>query len=82
LTFQIAKEIHRQVPDTKEVYVWLLSKIGQPIDQPTVAAVQIIPEKRTSFDKIRGEAEKVVDEELGNINEFCMDLAMGKMPIC
>jgi S-adenosylmethionine synthetase len=82
LTFQIAKEIHRQVPDTKEVYVWLLSKIGQPIDQPTVAAVQIIPDKRTTFDKIKGEAEKVVDCELENIEKFCMDLAMGKMPIC
>ncbi len=82
LTFRIANEIHRQVPDAKEVYVWLLSKIGQPIDQPTVAAVQIVPDKRAAFEKINREAEKVVDCELENIEKFCMDLAMGKMPVC
>jgi len=82
LTFRIANEIHRQVPDAKEVYVWLLSKIGQPIDQPTVAAVQIIPDKRVAFERINREAEKVVDCELKNIEKFCMDLAMGKMPVC
>ena len=82
LTFRIANEIHKQVPDAKEVYVWLLSKIGQPIDEPTVAAVQIIPDKLAAFEKINREAEKVVDCELENIEKFCMDLAMGKMPVC
>jgi S-adenosylmethionine synthetase len=82
LTFRIANEIHRQVPDAREVYVWLLSKIGQPVNQPTVAAVQIIPNKRMTFQKIEKEAKKVVEDELQNMDEFCMDLAMGKMPIC
>jgi S-adenosylmethionine synthetase len=82
LTHRIANEIHRQVPDAREVYVWLLSKIGQPIDQPTVAAVQIIPDKRTAFENIMKEAEKIVDNELDNIEKFCMDLAMGKTPVC
>jgi S-adenosylmethionine synthetase len=82
LTFRIAEEIHAQVQGTHEVYVWLLSKIGHPIDQPTVAAVQIIPETNASFDKIRKEAEKVVGYELENINKFCMDLALGKKPVC
>jgi S-adenosylmethionine synthetase len=42
LTHRMANKVHQQVPDVKEVYVWLLSKIGQPIDQPAVAAVQLI----------------------------------------
>jgi S-adenosylmethionine synthetase len=82
LTFRIANEIHRQVPDAREVYVWLLSKIGQPVNQPTVAAVQIIPNRRMAFEKIEKEVKKVVEDELQNIDKFCMDLAMGKMPIC
>jgi S-adenosylmethionine synthetase len=82
LTFRIAEEISAQVPAAREVYVWLLSKIGHPIDQPTVAAVQIIPEKGVAFDKISREAEKVVCYELKNIDKFCMDLALGKKPVC
>jgi S-adenosylmethionine synthetase len=62
--------------------VWLLSKIGHPIDQPTVAAVQIIPENGIAFSKVKKEAEKVVGYELKNIDKFCMDLALGKKPVC
>ncbi len=82
LTFRIANEIYQQVPSVKEVYVWLLSKIGHPIDQPTVAAVQIIPNKIMPFDLITQKAKEIVDYELENINEFCMDLALGKIPVC
>ena len=82
LTFKIADEILRQVPGTKEVYVWMLSKIGHPIDQPTVAAVQMIPESGAVFDRIRRSAAEVVEYELDNIGKFCMDLAFGKTPVC
>ncbi len=82
LTHRMASEVYRQVPGVKEVYVWLLSRIGQPIDQPAVAAVQLIPSKGSDFESIRKEAERVVDYELENIDKFCMDLAMGKTPVC
>jgi len=82
LTHKVANEVYKQVPGVKEVYVWMLSRIGQPIDQPAVAAVQLIPSSRSAFEGIRKEAEKVVDYELENIGNFCMDLAMGKMPVC
>jgi len=82
LTHKIANEIHENIPGTKEVYVWMLSKIGRPIDQPMVAAVQIIPDSSESFDKIKKEAERIVDYRLENIEEFCMELAHGKLSIC
>jgi len=82
LTHKIANEIHQEVSGTREVYVWMLSKIGRPIDQPIVAAVQIITEKGTPFNKIRRDAERVVEHELEEIDKFCMDLAQGKTPIC
>jgi S-adenosylmethionine synthetase len=82
LTHKIANEIHQQVPGTREVYVWMLSKIGHPIDQPLVAAVQMIIEPSVQFDKIRKAAKTVVDHELENIEKFCMDLAKGKTPVC
>jgi len=34
LSHRIANEIYVNVPDINEVYVWLLSQIGEPIDKP------------------------------------------------
>jgi S-adenosylmethionine synthetase len=82
LTFKVANEIHQQVPGIKEVYVWMLSNIGRPIDQPAIAVVQIIPQAGVPFDAVQNKAEKTVDNELANINKFCMDLAKGKIPVC
>jgi len=82
LTYKVANEVHTQVPGLKEVYVWMLSKIGQPIDLPAIAAVQVIPEPDAELQKIKKEAERIVDYELDNIDGFCIDLAYGKIPIC
>lgn len=81
LTHRIAAQIHKDVPDIKEVYVWLLSRIGQPIDQPAVAAAQVIMEKGR-LAAVQREVNEVIDRELANIQKFCMDLAYGRIPIC
>lgn len=82
LTFKIAKHVHEQVPEVEEAYVWLLSKIGNPIDQPTVAAAQVIMKGDNSLEEVRHEIEEVLDDELENLDKFCMELAHGKIPIC
>jgi S-adenosylmethionine synthetase len=77
LSHRIASEIYTNVPDIKEVYVWLLSQIGEPIDQPKIAAAQVIMERGTLED-VEKEINEVIDSELANIQEFCMELAYGK----
>jgi S-adenosylmethionine synthetase len=81
LSHRIANEIYTNVPDIKEVYVWLLSQIGELIDQPKIAAAQVIME-RGSLSDVEREVNEVIDSELANIQEFCMELAYGKIPIC
>ena len=81
LSHRIANEIYTNVPDIKEVYVWLLSQIGEPIDQPRIAAAQVIIE-RGSLSDVEKEVNEVIDSELANIQEFCMELAYGKIPVC
>lgn len=81
LSHRIASEIYTNVPDIKEVYVWLLSQIGEPIDQPKIAAAQVIME-RGSLQDVEKEVNEVIDSELANIQEFCMELAYGKIPVC
>ena len=82
LTFRVANDIYAQVSGLKEVYVWMLSKIGQSIDQPAIAAVQMITQPSVDLQEMKKETQRVVDYELENINRFCMDLAYGKIPVC
>ncbi len=81
LSHKIANEVYNKVPGIKEIYIWLLSQIGTPIDQPKVAAAQIIMNSG-KVDSIRKEVTEVIDKELSNIKQFCMDLAKGKYSIC
>ncbi len=81
LSHRIASRIYNQVPDVSEVYVWLLSEIGTPIDQPQIATAQLIMKKGSSSD-VEKEAAEVIEKELENIQAFTMELVAGKCPIC
>ncbi|UCH31366.1 MAG: methionine adenosyltransferase [Candidatus Bathyarchaeota archaeon] len=82
LTHRIAKSIYEQVPGMEEVYIWLLSQIGKPIDQPAIAAAQIVLQSGNSLDTLQKHIKEVIDEELENIDKFTIDLAHGRIPIC
>lgn len=82
LTHRVANSIYEQVPNLEEVYVWLVSQIGEPIDQPAIAAARVIPGQGTTIEEIREEIAEVIDLELKNVNKFCEDLAQGKIPVC
>lgn len=81
LSHRIAARIYSQVPDVSEVYVWLLSEIGTPIDQPQIATAQLIMKKGPSKD-FEKEAAEVIEKELENIQAFSMELVAGKVSIC
>lgn len=82
LTHRMAGEIYERVFGLEEVYVWLVSQIGQPIDQPAIAASRVITEQGTSIEDVREEIAEVINSELENVDKFCVDLARGKIPIC
>jgi len=77
LSHRIASEIYLNVPDIREVYVWLVSQIGEPIDLPKIAAAQVIME-RGDVGSVRKDINEVIDRELANIQAFCMELAYGE----
>jgi len=82
LTYKIAQDVYEQVAEVEEVYIWLLSKIGTPIDHPAIAAAQVIMKGNNHIETVRREIKEVLDYELENIDKFCMELAQGKIPIC
>jgi S-adenosylmethionine synthetase len=79
LTYKLAQLVYKEVPELEEVYIWLLSRIGSPIDHPAVAAAQVIMKDGNHLQKIRKEISDVLDHELENIEKFCLELAEGKI---
>lgn len=82
LTHKIAREICNEVSGLEEVYIWLLSKIGRQIDEPAVAAAQVVMKANSSFESVKKQIEEVVNHELENIDKFTQDLIEGKIQIC
>jgi len=82
LTYQIANRVYEKVSGIKEVYVWLLSQIGRPINDPKVAGVELILDKGVDFGSTSKLATEIVRSELNSINDFTDRLTQGKIPVC
>jgi len=81
LTHRMASEVYKQVSGLEEVYIWLLSEIGKPIDDPAVAGVQVVMKGNNSFESVKKDIRDVVNYELENIDKFTEQLAKGRIPI-
>jgi S-adenosylmethionine synthetase len=81
LSHRMADQIYQRVSGVREVYVWLVGQIGQPVDQPWVA-VQLIQASDAEYERIRQESQMVIDGELNRLTDFCSELTEGKYPVC
>jgi len=82
LTHKIANEIYTNVPGLREVYVWLVSQIGKPIDEPAIAVTRVITKAGVKLESVRGQILETVDNELEHIDKFCKHLSEGKYLVC
>jgi S-adenosylmethionine synthetase len=82
LSYRIANRVMAEVNGVKEIYVWLLSQIGQPINEPSVVSAQIIPNKNVELKSVSNLIDEVITDEFEHLHEFCHDLAMGKITLC
>ena len=82
LTYKIAEEVYQKVPGVKEVYVWLLSQIGRPINMPKVASAQLVLEPNTRMKDVEAPVKETIQTQLDTIDKFCMELAYGKVRTC
>ncbi len=81
LSHRIAQEVYTGVPGLQEVYIWLCSQIGQPIDQPLIASAQLVLAPGTDLDSIRRPVEDVIERELADIYQFTARLARGELTV-
>ena len=78
-THEIARKIVEEVNEVQEVYVWLLSKIGWPIDKPALAAAEVYT--KADFSDIKKQVEEIIEAELENIGDFVNRLIDGMVPV-
>jgi S-adenosylmethionine synthetase len=81
LAHQLAREIYLNIPGLKEVYVYLVSQIGVPIDQPQMTAVQLIAEKGRDVKPLADRAREICAAELAGVDRLCTALAEGRISI-
>jgi len=82
LSHRIAAELYGRIGGIKEVYVWLLSRIGAPIDSPRQVYVMIIPGKRLDKKRVEKSVMEVLEEFFSGIETFTGELARGEYPVC
>jgi S-adenosylmethionine synthetase len=81
LTYRIAAEIYASVPGLREVYIWLCSQIGQPIDQPLIASAQLILQPGVTLAEVEPTVKALIEQELATMADFTGRLASGELPV-
>ena len=82
LTYQIAGRVQSETNGVRGAYVWLLSEIGRPINEPKIASVQLILDRGTTLSEVSSKVQDLVAAELSHIDKFSEDLAHGRFPVC
>ncbi|MBJ6726896.1 methionine adenosyltransferase [Geomesophilobacter sediminis] len=82
LAHRLARAICERFEGVRGAYVLLLSRIGEPIDQPLMASAQLILEKGVAPEPVARRVEEMMAAEFAGINAFCLALANGAFSIC
>lgn len=81
LTHHIASQVVQRVQGVVEVYVWLCSQIGQPINAPLIAAAQVILQDGAGLPDVQPAMEQIIEDELAGIHHFSRRLARGELRV-
>lgn len=77
LAMRMAHDIHAALEEVGEVHVQLLSAIGRPIDDPQIAAIELLSKSRVS-EKAKQQAYNIADDRLRSISEITQPILQGK----
>jgi S-adenosylmethionine synthetase len=82
LTHLLARQIHAEIPGVEQAVVWLCSRIGDPIDKPQMASVQVKLDGHIRLADVERSIREITVRELERMPSFCRELGEGKYPIC
>jgi len=81
LSHRIARLIHERCPVTKEVYVHLAVRIGEPVDRPWTG-VQVVLETGADIEEVARDIRAVIEAELDRMPAFQSELMQGAYTVC
>jgi S-adenosylmethionine synthetase len=81
LSHQMAHHIYTAVEGVAEVYVWLCSQIGQPVDRPWITAAQVILAPGASMMDVEIPVREIVHADLAALPAFVTQLTCGAFPV-
>ena len=82
LSHKIAEKLYNEVEGMREVYVYLVSRIGTPINEPQLAAAQIVLQPGLAVKDVSRRVQEIMERELAAIGGFCRELSEGRYPVC
>jgi S-adenosylmethionine synthetase len=82
LAHQIADRIYHGSSGIEEVYVWLCSRIGQPLDAPWSSSVQLALSAGATLGDVQQRVSDIVNQELSGVYRFTERVTRGELPIC
>ena len=81
LSYRLAEKIHKEIGGENDVYVWLLSQIGMPVNEPQIVSVRVNDEKEVDVASLQSSAGAVVEKEFENLDKFIDELVRGTIPV-
>lgn len=82
LAHEIAASIHDSVDAVEEVYVWLISQIGRPLDEPWAAAAQVALAPNAGMSDVADPIREIIRRELATVGTFSERLVRGELHVC
>lgn len=81
LSHQLAATIFAKVAGIKEVTLWLCSKIGAPLGQPVLVAVEVKPAAGVHLHELAGPIRAIISDELAHPDIFLQQMRMGEFTV-
>ncbi len=81
LSHHIAARVYEEIESIEEVYIWLCSQIGRPIEDPLIASAQVILRPGAALADVVPAVEDIMQEELANIYTFTQRLTQGEFSV-
>ncbi|WNM62253.1 methionine adenosyltransferase [Candidatus Nitrospira neomarina] len=78
---ELALKAYEQIPGVRDATVWMVSRIGAPVNEPLVVSAQVGVKKGFSLKRISGEVQELIKHELADMESFCDNLAKGQFGV-
>lgn len=84
MAFQVADVVVRRVDGVREAYLWLLSKIGEPVNSPTLVAAQVVTTANSNEGEVSSKVGEVLKDSLSAaaFKDLIDRLIRGEVSLC